>query len=315
MIIDALDVAAIIGASDYVRPIDVFARLTGTATPATHAFDYRGKFKLHRLLLEFWAKENEVKLKRWKRCPTKFTYRLFGRPAEFIRAWPDAIAGRRLLLSRMAWDQSEWGEDGGEQVPLEVYATAQVEMFCVGYNAVDSAVVVAIVGGELRHYEIEQDTKSVENYLRRVDEFIAEYVLPNKAPSVDGSTSYARFLEAKYSVNSGKTRKANEAELDLMAKVKLLEEQIEKDKEAKRKAENELRDRIGNDQGLKAEGLGNVLWVGGNERRLTDWKALGEESLRLAKKSKISESRAKDLLRIHTSVSVTDRRLRSYWTP
>jgi predicted phage-related endonuclease len=190
-----------------------------------------------------------------------------------VAGTPDGlIEGERMGIDAkvVAPDQSrKWGDDA-DDIPYHIILQAYWYMLLTGLS---KWIIVALIGGWLRFYTITRDAEAEKIMLLRVTEWWDRYVIGDERPPFGESEHAAQWLQQVYSKPRPEIREASEAETALLREyltVRLAEQKLigQKDRLA-----NDIKDAIGNSEGLTWEGDGRFTWkmtkAGG-----TDWKSM-----------------------------------------
>ena len=170
-----------------------------------------------------------------------------------------------IKTSRMA---SEWGDSGGDEIPLHYLAQVQYQLACTPGIAEAQVGVYLPMADELRCYVVATDAAFQREMLDRIGEWYHRHIVLGHAPEVDGSPAAAKFLRDRHPVQRGEIRMATDGEAlllhelaDVKASIKAME-----DREALLAAQ--IKAAIGDDEGLQVPGIGKATWraVSGAER-------------------------------------------------
>ncbi len=137
--------------------------------------------------------------------------------------------------------------DWDDEVPQHVQIQVQTEIGCTGLRWGSAAVLIG--GNTFRSYDLPRNSPAIDEIRATVTDFFERYVIPDRAPPVDGSDETTRALKKLYPLDNG-----DEVMLPAEAAVWVHEWRDAKDAlaavrkiEEKRadEAENRLRERIG----------------------------------------------------------------------
>lgn len=186
------DAAAIAGVHPFKRPIDVFRRVVeGHETPTTPPM--RRGILLEPVIRQMFAEESGLKM--------LGPLSLRDPKREWLRASLDdhtEVAGEKQVVEFKSVNgrQAHRYGDGQDDIPDEHQAQIAFYMGVTGWNV---AHLVALIGGdELRHYQILAD-KDLQNVLfESCERFWVDHIKTGRPPPVDGSNSYADWINERF---------------------------------------------------------------------------------------------------------------------
>jgi predicted phage-related endonuclease len=175
----------------------------------------------------------------------------------------------------VSWDQYPlWGEAGTDQVPDRIACQIIWYLDATGLPWGD---VAALFGGnDLRIYRINYDSNIADVLRGAAEEFVKNHLEPQIPPPIGHSDTAARYLKQKFPRNVEHVRKATPDEVMLLSRLKQ-EREVLAEAEARAAAvSNEVRQAIGDADGIKDPVLGKVTWRRTKDTIGTDWKAVAE---------------------------------------
>lgn len=248
--IGASDIAAICGVSPYRSPRDVyFSKVEGRESPETR--NMRHGIIFERSIMETYEFDSGLKIKKGKKFFSKEWPRAF--------ATPDGLIGRDTVVEAkfvpVAW--RDW-QDG---VPLHYQAQVQWQM---GVSGRCKAVVLALLSG-VKSFEIDQNIDAYNIMLDRAQTFWRDHVEPRIPPPFD----FAKDEEAIRGIaQTTQELKPRDDMVGLVEKIIELKKQNKEIESTLRAAENQLREAIGEDEGIIAQGYRATLKTTKNKTRM-----------------------------------------------
>lgn len=213
--IGSSDVAAILGLSNYRKPIDVYADKRGLTEPQPESPAMRAGTRIEPLTAQYFQEVTGAAIM----LPTTYVATCqrtdaakdFGPAAEKLgifqhpqypefMASPDRIAiftdHEAILELKFARSRNagKWGEQGSEEYPLDYLAQVQWQLFVCGF---DVAYLAVLIGGEdFRHYRIERDEELIAMMADKALDFWHNHVVPGIPPvTVDDSKAWREIAK------------------------------------------------------------------------------------------------------------------------
>lgn len=273
----ASDIGAVAGLNPYKTALDVWAEKTGVAVQPDDAARARMRtgIVLERPVLEQLYGPVQ---------PCALAYPGTLRGAEpWIAATPDAVATppgdvwrRDRTPNPRAWAvevkivglraAARW-DDGGGEVPPEVYCQAQWQLGVLG---LPRAHVVALLGTELRIVEIARDEDALAGLVDIGRDFWRRSVEGGEMPAPDGSERARHIVEARWRrADAGLVEMTAVIASAARAYVEARRRALDADTD-KNAAANALRVALGAHEGAAGDGL-KVTWK--EQRGPVDWEA------------------------------------------
>lgn len=163
----------------------------------------------------------------------------------------------------------------GEDLPGDVLAQVQHQLWVTGYDVADVAVLQR--HWRLKIFEVERDDRYREDLVFLERDFQG-YVERREMPAVDGSENARHVLGQLFRRNNGQFLPPA-ADLDLLAEELRLARLEAKDADDRKDTlENAIRAVIGDADGFEGS-WGRITWKRNQDSTKTDWKAIGEELL------------------------------------
>lgn len=269
------DIAAVAGLSPYSSALDVWAKKSGVVGETPDRMAMMIGRALERPVIEaLYAAPRRlvVTYPGWVAGPREHEG---ATPDAFVVAEPGApiTADRgvecKIVGHRMA---HRWGteEQGIDAVPADVLAQVQWQLMCTTWPVAD---VVALLGTELRVFEVARDDEMIGSLVEIGARFWRDHVIANVAPEVtEEGAKHARDLLARIY-----PRQKSDALLDMPADVRLIVEHYLEARAAAKEADQTvdqaaalLQSRIGDGAGFKAPDL-KASWIAG-AGGTTRWK-------------------------------------------
>jgi predicted phage-related endonuclease len=218
---------------------------------------------------------------------------------------PDAlVVGERRGVDAkvVAWDQRhKWGADSDsipESIQLQIWGCMSV----LDYERWD---VAALIGGELRIYEIERDREAERAMLERLEEWHRRYVVGDERPPIGGGENARAWLQQAFPTHRRPDlREATSEEISILneyAELRRVQHLVE---ERRDKFENQLKLAVADREGLIWP-EGRFTWRKAKDSLITDW-----QSLALALVTTHIEAQERDaLVESYTGVKPGSRRI------
>lgn len=188
---------------------------------------------------------------------------------EWIIATPDRLVRGRRRLVEVKWAgwrvADRWGQDE-DAVPPYVRAQVEWQMGVLGY---EEAHVAAVIGGdEFRIYQIKRCVPLWDKLVEIGERFWCDNVLAGVAPPVDGTEGSRSVLEALFREHRPPLRPAPPEADPWVTQLLAAKAQIASGEDQKALAENQLRNIIGEADGIYGP-WGKVRWMRskGDQRR------------------------------------------------
>lgn len=274
------DVAAVLGLSKWRGPMDVWADKKKLSPDQDENYAMmRGRI-LESAVANWYAEKTGAVLEEGPPMPIKG-------PEPWMLGSPDRYAtteedGRYGVEIKTARSSDDWGPDGSSLIP--VYYATQVAwyMACTNIDRWDVAVLF-MLNDEFRHYTIHRDPIVEKKLVGSCRNWWNQYILSDNIPPIDESDAAAQHLQQKYPTPSQELRKASPDETNLVFDLYDVNEEIKLLKQRKARLENQIKDLIGDDEGLWND-WGKVTWKLNKGRATIDTKRLREEEPEIATK-------------------------------
>lgn len=157
--------------------------------------------------------------------------------------------------------REQWGEPGTDDVPLPYLLQLQWEFGIVGehFSLDPVAHLAAPIDGDLRVYAIRRDPEIFASLLDRVKAFWREHVLPKVPPPINGGDNAAAWLKNRFPRDRTPLLRASIEDEGLAIRLQGAELARDAAEEALGAVKNEMRQRIGDAQGIEGA-FGRVTW-------------------------------------------------------
>src|SRR3990167_7930563 len=195
----ASDIGAVAGMNPYRHPIDVWGDKVGLGEHVECEAMAIGS-ALERPVLRLWAEREGMRL-RFPGTLSPSGYRF--RDAPWSSATPDAIVikGRTRRVAEVKCvgyrAAQRWGEEtmGAEGIPPEVFCQVQWQLMVTNLA---NAIVLALLGTELRVYPITRDEGAIIDLLKIGKDFWERFVIPKVMPPPGGSDNARAIIERRF---------------------------------------------------------------------------------------------------------------------
>ena len=271
------EVSAIFGGNPYLDEFGLWAKKKGGLPEDPPTDRMLLGYHLQRGVAEYWGALEKVEVQWLDVTSAHETY-------PFMSFTPDAlvVGERRGLDVKLAgWDQSwRWGRDA-DHIPDHAIFQAWWYMAALDYDRWD--VVVLIAGEDRpRSYPVYRSARIEQKILLpKARAWWERYLVGDERPPITDSEPCSRWIKRTYPEHRKNTLAQatdKEAELlDAYAKIRVRHKRAESEKV---RAENELRDLLGEREGLVWAG-GKFTWRKSRDSQITDWPALAERLLDL----------------------------------
>ena len=159
-----------------------------------------------------------------------------------------------------AYKAAEWEDT----IPDEYMLQLQHYMAVMGFNG---AYIAVLIGGNTFRWKfIERDEEMISMLIKLESDFW-NYIQKDTPPPLDGSEASAKFLAECYPESSGAKIELPESAAELLTEYDNACEELEIITERKQKAENLLKEMLGNNE------------VGTSGERVITWKSISQERL------------------------------------
>lgn len=242
-------VAKICGVSDYGSPWDAWRTLVDGWKPEINLPIRVGKALEKELLPELYREKipsgavlypaQEIEREEWARGHLDGVMEFNGerRVVEFKTASVRTV--------------SKWGS-GPADLPADYMCQVQFYLWLTGYALADVGVLFGNEDFQVR--TIHRDDVLIDKILQQCAHFWFLYVIPERAPPIDGSDACAQWIRERYPDPmgaSGAWLEPDENTSAMGAKLKLLHQQKEAAEKEAKAIRNALSERIGIERGIK----------------------------------------------------------------
>lgn len=274
--ITATDAGAILGVSKYAAPIDVYLDKVGEGHQVVQTDRMEAGNRMQRPIIEWWADRKGVsvfhepawtfrKSEREARIGASLDAYVFGK---------DATATMPVDAKNIGWKSAEWGDADTGRIPLGYAVQLVVQMYVT--NAERAFLPVLFSGYDLVPYVLDRDPDLESEIVGRCAEFWTKYVEPRIPPPVDGSESWAKYLQQKFrqttDVMLDATPELTRAALNLHAARSQIQEYVM----SAAAEENRLKEAIGEQRGIQGPGW-RVTWSQNKDSEKVDWQGVAAD--------------------------------------
>lgn len=167
----------------------------------------------------------------------------------------------------------QWG-DGDDEIASRALLQTQWYM---GITGLPMADVAALLGGELKVYTLKADPELFGLLTEMAERFWVDHVVPRSPPPPDSSEACGEWLASRFREVRGEAKQANAEAHGWAREYADVTAFIERAKERRDKAKNELKAAIGEAPGLVGDGW-RISWALTKGRESTDWAAVAAEA-------------------------------------
>ncbi len=267
------EIAAVVGLSPWMKPIDVWRKKVGLVDDAPTKHTHRGRF-LEAGVRLWYASETgrRVELATTMRHPT--LTRIVATPDGIVYERDEREPSRVLEVKCPDWRLAQdWGEAGTDQVPDYYVPQAIWEMAVTGTQLCDFA---ALIDGGLRIFTVRWDRALFEALAEQAHAFWRAYVETKTPPPPDGSPSYDDYLATRFPRSMGVLLHSTDEIDTVMAELQAAEGELTAAEHRAEAAKQRIKDYIGDADGVEGR-YGRCLWRSSKDRETVAWKALCEE--------------------------------------
>lgn len=245
------EVAAILGLSPFMSPIDVWlAKVEGYECEVTPDME-RGIY-LEDGVAKWYAARTGVEVREVGTLRHPQHQRVLCTPD---RIFNDANGQSRLLSIKVPgnWLSEEWGEPHAWRCPTGYYLQLQVEMAvcgALGLCLTDWAHLAAPLSGNLEILPVPGDERVQQRIVEEVNAWWTRHIERREPPPLDGSESAKQWLRRRFPKSEKPVRAATPAEDLLALELQAAEVAWEVADKAYEKARQPVEEAIGDAEGI-----------------------------------------------------------------
>lgn len=206
-LITATDAAKVLGFSPWGSPIDVFLAKRGELPEQEETAAMRRGKRRERLVLEAYADDEQAEL------AFADPFHVLTNPrVPHLGATLDAQRlddGRSVEAKTARWPGAEWGPHDTDILPMHYATQLYVQMIVTATDVAD--LPVEFYGEEYRRYRLHRDPVTSETIIEMLGEFYANHIQGGKVPPIDGSKSYAAYLQRRFAKHTEAVVQSNAA--------------------------------------------------------------------------------------------------------
>ena len=272
--ITGTDIAAILGFSKWKSAFDVWHDKVHEQK-YQDVEDINGPIywgnNLEKVVAFEWAKRNRRPIRQGS-LVTKGIF--LGTPDFFIDGNENGAKGGLEIKTASQYVADKWGGEDTEQIPNDYFVQVQWYM---GLLDMDRWHVAVLIGGnDYRQYVINRRDNLIKTMQQKANEFWQKNVLKEIMPAITGSKSETNYLKQNLPQENKDIFEANEEQIQLMAHLKTIKEDLNVLEQKKLAIENELKLAIGKNGGLIHDAWKCTHSVR-KGRDSVDWKAIQKE--------------------------------------
>lgn len=270
--IGSSDIAAVCGLSSWASPIDVWLSKTGQAGPARDGDD---------LQLEMGHYLEPLCAARYTRVTGEQLHDPKTVERSPVRPWQLASPDRLRVTERwpveckIDYSAEGWGDDGTDQVPQQYICQVQWQMDVLGAEV---AHIAAILARSFRIFVVRKDEELCEGLVQAGERFWKDYVLTGVQPPVTAHERDQAYLQQRFEKYTAKMVEATAEHDALATRLEAAKSRLERDKEEVELCSNQLREAIGDMEGINGAGW-KATWRAPKPSVLVDWEAVAAELL------------------------------------
>jgi putative phage-type endonuclease len=268
--IGSSEIASVCGLSSWSSPIDVWLNKTGQAQPARDGDGLQLEIghALEPLIADRYSRTMGVVL-----VNPQQVFR------SALRDWQLATPDRLRNIDdqpvecKVAYSSDGWGDDGTDQVPQEYLCQVQWQMDVLNAQFCHLA---AIVGRSFRIFVIRKDDDLCGALRDAAERFWKDHVLTGIQPAVTGHERDKMYLQQRFEKYEARMLKAEPTHEDVAAAYADAKARYEAAEEAVELYGNQLRELIGEAEGLQGAGW-RCTWKAPKPSNVVDWQSIAAE--------------------------------------
>ena len=220
---------------------------------------------------------------------TPYSNALIVHPDGWMSASPDGLCGQTFgdtdvwhgVEAKSSRDMDAWSRAPGEPIPARMVQAylpigygfqVILSMACADWDRWD--IVVFLPFFQTRIYQIERDQALEERLLEILHPWWERHIQDGEEPPVTGSDVVRAWQAQRYRHKTDTIRTATEAEVRLLEQYRATDEAYKEADRERKRLQAELREAIGEDEGITGP-AGTVTWradVNGRRRLMPRWK-------------------------------------------
>ena len=173
------DISAILGISPYRTAVDLWLdKIQPRGEDGGNAVAKRRGTRLEPYIVDMIREDHGITIVRRNE-------RYVDRQVPYFAAEIDAEAetGENIEIKTVhPFKAKEWGDEDSDQLPVHYAAQA---LWGLGVTGRNSTLVFALIGDDLRRYQVHRDQETIEAMRFRAEQFWTDYVLPQVRPPFD----------------------------------------------------------------------------------------------------------------------------------
>lgn len=176
----------------------------------------------------------------------------------------------------------DYGPAGTGQVPEEKAIQAIWQMGVTGQRVVDMPVLFRGEWGvSVEIYTVAWNEAVFEWLYQEVERFHSDYVTPRRPPPPDGGDAYDEALSRLHPKHRLPSFVASEADEEVMLRYAKFRTVAHRADVLKKQAAQELKNRIGDAEGMLSAALGKLTWKRSADKTEVDWQKAAQDALAL----------------------------------
>lgn len=238
----ASDVAMLTGHSPYGGPFDVFnAKVLGHEREQTFPMELGDL--MEPVTLELYRRRTGATL--------TFPGSTKHPEIDFLGATPDALSGDRVVQCKNCnpWARDDFGAAGTDEIPPGYLVQVQFEMLVLGKRTADVPVLFGTQSFEI--FTVHYDAGLAQSLATIATAFWQDHILRKFAPPIDATPACGAYLADRFPVSGEPLKKATPDDSGLAKQINVLKSQLASTKAQADKLTNQLRERIGDSDGIQ----------------------------------------------------------------
>lgn len=267
------DAAATMGVHPFKTRIDLYAQKIGLMPDIEPNWRMRRGIALEPLIREDFAAAHGVKIEVPGSIRSETQPWRFGTPDGLI---VDSVPPAGLEIKTAGgepWIANRWGEEGGDEVPIEY------DIQCHWYMDLfdrDIWWLAARIGDEYREYRLLRDKEWEACIIEEAEKFWVDHVLARKPPLIDGSESAGKFLARRWASHSEDMIESCPEDDELIVALLAAKKTREVAEEEEERLKNEFRNRINEHAGISGVGW-KATWKKTKDSERVEWEQVAQD--------------------------------------
>lgn len=184
-------------------------------------------------------------------------------------------AGIANSFATLKLDQTDWGDEGTDEVPAHYLAQC---MWYMGLTGADQCELIALIGNHgVRQYTIERDQELIEIMVAEAEKFWSDHIEGGQQPDIEYSSEAEKWIKRRFpNADKSKVIEADYGLSEHLRKLACVKSDIKEAEAAEKQIRIEIMELMGDAYKLTSE-YGSVTMPEVKGRTSVDWNALAED--------------------------------------